>query len=341
MKYRFRLRLASKQEGKFEFPTPEREVQLSPDLTLSIVARNADTLERATSFHIDAGGFTSQSAARHAAEALKVRLRLINAILGLGLNIPAKDAPSVQVSDEIKRKVKKEHDAIAIDGVWGISTFPDDGRHFEYVMSGNLLVRSSDSSHLITALRMLWPLEIHLDQISETALHILGLGTLEASDKAAFLTSYLALEQLIKREPRSFASQALIRRFQAHVERATRRKSSPLLREEAESMSGALAALAEESFSSALTRFVGRITAPTHVRGVPLRRFISSCISARNRIAHNAELDVSLELARLTTGLREFILMIIWTRNHLPPFSIQTPPSAVSIPAGGLKMRVL
>jgi hypothetical protein len=237
--------------------------------------------------------------------------------------------------------LKEEHDAIAIDSTWGVSIFPDDGRHFEYVLAGNLTVQPSDASYIVAALRILWSFEISLDQHSETALQILGLATLETSDKAAFLTSYLALEQLIERKPRNAASQALIHQFQAQVDKAATRKHSPLTEAEAKSLNGALAALKEESFSSALTRFVRSITAPTHIKGVPLRRFVSNCISARNRIAHNAEPDTKLQLPDLTAGLREFVLTLIWTRNNLPPLSISIPPSAVSIPAGGLAMREL
>jgi hypothetical protein len=196
-----------------------------------------------------------------------VRLRLLNAVVGLGLNIPTGDSPSQQLSEDIKRNLKEEHEAIAIDSTWGVSIFPDDGRHFEYVLAGNLTVQPSDASYIVAALRILWSFEISLDQHSETALQILGLATLETSDKAAFLTSYLALEQLIERKPRNAASQALIHQFQAQVDKAATRKHSPLTEAEAKSLNGALAALKEESFSSALTRFVRSITAPTHIKG--------------------------------------------------------------------------
>src|SRR5688572_25587875 len=111
------------------------------------------------------------------------------------------------------RSCLEENDAVVLDGVWGLLTFPDDGRHFEYIVGGNIDVRPSDPSYIFTALRTIWPLDIHLDTRSEEALQVLGLATLETSEKAAFLTSYLALEQLIDRAPRGAAAKALVTRF--------------------------------------------------------------------------------------------------------------------------------
>lgn len=86
--YRFRLRLAARQPGKFPFDKSEVQIQVSETLTLELAARNAETLDAATNFHVEGGGFETAEAATLAAEALRVRLRLLNAILGLGINIP-------------------------------------------------------------------------------------------------------------------------------------------------------------------------------------------------------------------------------------------------------------
>lgn len=117
--FRFRLRIASKQGGKFAFEQPEVTTALSESLTLEFAARNAESLDKATNYHIDAGGFESEQAARKAAEALRVRLRLLNAILNLGLNIPTDDKISGYLSDVIKDGVKTEHGATAIDSILG------------------------------------------------------------------------------------------------------------------------------------------------------------------------------------------------------------------------------
>ena len=140
--YRFRLRLASKQGGKFAFEQPSVSVQVSDALTLELAARNADSLDKATNYHIDAGGFDSEVAAREAAEALRVRLRLLNAILNLGLNIPIEDRITSQVSEEIKKSVNADHGATAIDSVWGVSTYPDDGLHVEDVVGPAKFIRA-------------------------------------------------------------------------------------------------------------------------------------------------------------------------------------------------------
>lgn len=339
--FRFRLRFGSKQTGKFSFEQPEVITAVSESLTLEFAARNAESLDKATNFHIDAGGFDSEVAAREAAEALRVRLRLLNAILNLGLNIPTEDQITGQVSDEIKKRVQTEHGAIAIDNVWGISVYPDDGFHFEYVMAGNIEVRPSDPSYVFAGLKTLWNLDISLDAASETALHILGLATQETTDKAAFLTSYLALEQLIDRKPRSEAAQQQIKKFQRELASLSAENPEAIAGPELQSLTGALAALSEESFSSALTRFGRGITAPTLIKGVTPPRFLSACIAARNKIAHKAEPTSEIALGELAAGLREIVLALIWSRNDLPPFTVKLPPSALNIPAGGMKIRIM
>lgn len=341
MRYRFRLRIATKQDGKFAFDAAEEAVALADGLALRIVARNADTLNKATTFHLEAGGFDSESSARAAGERLRVRLRLLNAVLGLGINVPSGDSISASASPEVKEKALRELDAVAMDSVWGWTTFPDDDRHYEYVLGGNFTVRPSDPSYLLTGLKTLWALEVTLDQASEEALHILGLATLETSEKAAFLTCYLAVEQLIERNARSTVAIQLIEQFRKQVKKASARKRLPLSRREADSLAGALAALREESFSSALMSFANSLSKPTELKGRTPQKFLSACIGARNRIAHQAALDPATPLPELTDGLRELALSLIWTRNRLPPLSIVTPPSSISIPDGGLKMRVL
>lgn len=339
--FRFRLRIASKKGGKFAFEQQEVSIPVSESLTLELAARNADSLDKATNYHIDAGGFESERAAREAAEALRVRLRLLNAMLNLGLNIPTEDKITGQVSDEIKRGVNTDHGATAVDSIWGINVYPDDGLHFEYVLGGNIEVRPSDPAYILEGLKTLWPLEVSLDSTSETALHILGLATQETSDKASFLTCYLALEQLIDRKPRSEAARAQIRRFQKELVEMSAADPEAIAGPELQSLTGALAALNEESFSSALTRFGRSITAPAMIKGVTPQKFLSACIAARNKIAHNAEPSTEIAIGELVAGLREIVLGIIWTRNKLPPFSMTTPPSAISIPAGGMKIRVM
>jgi len=339
--FRFRFRIASKRGGMFAFEQPEVDVAVSESLTLEFAARDAESLDKATNYHIDAGGFSSEQAAREAAEALRVRLRLLNAILNLGLNIPTEDKISGQVSAEIKQKLKAERGETVVDSIWGINVYPDDGLHFEYVFGGNVEVRPSDPSYIFEGLKTLWELDISIDSTSEIALHILGLSTHETSDKAAFLASYLALEQLIDRKPRSEAARSQISRFQQELAEVSAANPTALAGQELQSLSGALAALNEESFSSALTRFGKGINAPALIKGVSPQKFLSACIDARNKIAHKAEPNTKIPLGELAEGLREVVLGLIWTRNKLPPFSMKTPPSAICIPPGGMQIRVM
>lgn len=339
--YRFRLRLAARQPGKLAFSAPQVQIQVSDNLTLEVAARNAETLDAATNFHIDGAGFASAAEATAAAEALRVRLRLLNAMLGLGLNIPVGNKITSQVSEGMKNQLKSEHGATVIDSVWGASVYPDDERHLECFASGNIIVRSSDPSYLLMALKTLWGLDISLDGPSEDALQILCLATQETSDKAAFLTSYLALEQLIDRQSRSEAARKVLRRFQDELNALGADNASPLESDEATSLAGVLGSLSKESFSSALKRFEKKIVQPPEFCGLSISKFLSACIEARNKIAHHAEPDTRIPLADLSKSLREFVLALVWTRNNLPTFTMQTPPSAVSIPTGGFSIRVM
>ena len=339
--YRFRLRLASRQPGKFAFEQGEVQIRVSETVTLEIAARNAETLDAATNYHIDATGFPSPEAARDAAEALRVRLRLLNAVLGLGLSIPVGDSITAQVSDDVKAKMKTEQGVTAVDSVWGVNVFPDDGHHLEYVVSGNIVVRPSDPSYILEGLKTLWGFPVSLDEESEVALNILSLATQETSEKAAFLTAYLALEQLIERRPRSEAARNVLRRFQVELETLAADPSHHLSDAEARSISGVLGSLTEESLTSALTRLGKQISAPAEIGGMKPDALLSACIDARNEIAHKAEPKTGVPLAKLTKALRELVLGVIWTRNRLPAFSMNTPPSAISVPNRGISVRVM
>lgn len=333
--------MAARQPGKLPFAKPEVQIQVSEKLTLEIAARNAETLDEATNFHIDGGGFESVEAAGLAAEALRVRLRLLNAILGLGINIPVGNQVSAQASDEIKVKLKAEQGATVVDSVWGASVFPDDGLHFEYVVSGNIVVSPSDPEYLLEGIKKLWTLDISLDKQSEDALQLLSLATQENSERASFLTSYLALEELVERRPRSDAAKEVIKHFKKQLRELAADGAHPLQLAEAASLSGVLGSLNEESFSSALSRLGKQITEPKDICGMSIPNFLSLCIDTRNKIAHHAEPETPIPLSELSNGLRNFVLMLVWTRNKLPNFRLNTPPSAVSIPPGGLSIRVM
>jgi hypothetical protein len=341
MQHRFRLRIDTRQSGKFHFNAAEAETQLSDELLLKIVARNADTLTEATAFHLDAGGFETDLAAREAGERMRLRVRILNALLDLGITVPIDDSVTAGASKQVKEEVLRKHNAVVIDSVWGVTTYPDDGRHFEYVMGGTIQVRPSDPNYLFAAIKTLWEMDAKLDVDSEEALNILNLATVETSHKARFLTTYLALEQLLLKETRSAAAITMLNRFRKQIKKAAKRKRRPLPASEVTSLSNAIGNLSLESFSATLMRFCRRLANPKEIKGRTPRQFFSECIETRNRIAHHAALNPSIPLTDLAAGLREVVLALIWKRNALQPLSIKTPASSVSIPEGGLKIRVL
>ena len=308
---------------------------------LEVAARNSETLDAATNFHIDGTGFESAEAATLAAESLRVKLRLLNAILGLGLNIPVGNRITCRATDELKSKTNIEKGATFVDSIWGISVYPDNGLHFELFVSGNAVVKSRDAECLLEGIKTLWNLDINLDKQSEDALQILCLATQETSDKAAFLASYLALEELIERRARSDASKKALQHFIQELSEYAADSANPLLPEEAKSLEGVLGSLREESFRTALTRLGKQIDQPAEICGMTVSKFLSACVDARNRIAHHADPETNIPLGDLSKSLREFVLMLIWTRNELPNISLNTPPSTVSIPPGELKIRVM
>src|SRR5690606_11662591 len=128
MSYRFRLRFAARTPGTLPFDADTTSVELAEGLAIDLVARNADTVAAATAFHIEAGGFGTEQAARDAGERLRTRLRLLNAILGLGINVPATDKASANASQALKDLMGKPHGVQIMDSVWGLAVFPDDGR---------------------------------------------------------------------------------------------------------------------------------------------------------------------------------------------------------------------
>jgi hypothetical protein len=91
---------------------------------LRLVARNGDTLADATSFQLEGTGFGDETAAREAGEKLRLRLRLLNAMLGLGINVPTTDLASTSISEHVKAKLQSEHQAVIMDGIRDLAVFP-------------------------------------------------------------------------------------------------------------------------------------------------------------------------------------------------------------------------
>lgn len=328
MPFKFRLKVATKREGVFRFATAVETFVLPDGIQLSVVARDAELLENATSFHFEAGGFETKALATDAGEALRVKLGFLNARLGLGINIPVGNTPASTVGIS-EAEIAREVGCIAIGGVWGLNVFPDDGRHVEVFIAGRLNARPNDPMYVFRALQTIWPAPTTLDAASELALQILNIATLETSEKAAFLTSYLALEQLVERRPRSAVAQDLLVRFQRQIDKAAGRKYKPLTKAEATSLKGALQ-FGPESFPTALARLARQLGDRPPVQGMTVKKFFSTCVKVRNGLSHDAQLIPSVPLQQLIEGLRETVLGLIWGRNQLPDLVFQTPASSVA-----------
>jgi hypothetical protein len=164
-------------------------------------------------------------------------------------------------------------------------------------------------------------------------LEILGVATTELSPRAKFLATYLALERMIDRLPRSKAAKRLIEELQDRV------RESALDDGDKNSLVSSLANLREQSFRTALLALVAKLNPSPTIDGIPGRTFLSTCVDIRNSIAHNAMLDSSVDLANVSAGLRHFVMSLIWTMNRIPDVSENVPPSTIQLDA--LEMRML
>ena len=334
MSFRFRLTFHHYSSGFFHFEDEARTFQIEGGPELILVARDADKLSHASRFHLEGRGLPDEETARAVGERLRLRLRVLNSLLGLGMTVPTIDTTSGGVSAEVKDKVLRETGGVALDTIVGLAVFPDDDKYCECVVAGTANVHPSDPSFLFTALGKVWLLEMQLDERAQDALEILGRATTETSPRTRFLLTYLAIERMIDRALRSDGARTLIKEFQERVRRAG------LDAKEADSLCGALGQLNEQSFPSALYGLVERIADPSAIKGRPMRDFVSECVAVRNKIAHNAVLAPEVNLPELADGLRHFVMTLIWTQNHIPSISIDVPASAVSVPEGGLTIRI-
>lgn len=219
----------------------------------------------------------------------------------------------------------------------GLAVFPDDGRHAELSIDGTMSTRPTDPEYILETLRSLWKIDCTLDPASEVALHLVGAAILEGSGKAAFLSCYLALEQLIERKPRNRPAIELIDRFRKQVDKAARRKGTPISEGERSSLSAALKNLHKESFKGALLRFAARIAEPKSIQDLPLKRFLTQCVDTRNRIAHGGDVDEA-SLPGMTSGLRQFVLGSIWSRNRLPRLEVKRSPVLAEVPSFNIRL---
>lgn len=271
MGYRFRLTFGSTNAGIFQFDSDDLNLDLPDGKNLKLTARNADVLEKATSFHFEVKGYPDEASARDAGNHLRLRLRVLNAMLGLGLNVPTKDVRTGMIDQPEKDDFFAKFGSVVVDHISGVSVFPDDEHYVEQVVSGHISAYKGDPLYALKGLLTLYTFKLTLNSDSENALHILNLATHETSAKAAFMANYLALEPLVARSSRSEAAITLLNELRLQV------AGSDLDSLERDALVGILNSVHTESFKSALLKLADRIEGSFQINGKPIKDFLVEC----------------------------------------------------------------
>lgn len=329
----FRITFSAPKNKVFPITQPSVEFKLPPDKVATLVARNAASIADATSLHIDVGGFPDEKSARACGERLRLNLRVLNAVLHLGLDVPMTDSISGQFADHVKAAANAKSGGILVDSIRGVHVFPDDGQHFEAFASGHFSVFPSDPTYALNSLTDLWKLDLSFDSRSEDSLNLLGTAAAEANPRTAFLTTYFALELLVDRLPRSSAAKALLNTIEHTL------IASSLPDDEKASLRGAISSLHVEPYGAAFKRLAASIQTPSEISGYSIQDLLRVCQKTRNDIAHGTPLPADLDLGNLSSALRSMALMMIWSRCKLPTFTTQRPASMIR--ADHMDLRVL
>lgn len=324
MSFRFRLVFFHSSPGFFRIDEKSIDYQIESNLAITVVPRDADKLNEATKYHIESGGFPNVEQARSCGERIRTHLRLLNCLFHLGLTIPIIDGTSGSVSTAIKDKAREDGEEI-LDTIVGLHVFPDDGLHFEHVASGKMSVYPSDPYYVLKSIKDTWDNIYDLDEHATDVIEILNISVREKSPKIKFLATYLAMEQIVKKEMRSINAQELIDEFiQTTI-------NSGLSDSEKNSLNGALGHLKEQSFSSAFMAFSKRITSPTEIFNMSVPKFVSDCIKIRNKIAHNVAIEKLPELDNYTNNLRNMAMSILWSEYGFPEVSVYRPADQIEM----------
>lgn len=323
-KYKCRLVFYHSKPGFFRIDEPSIEYSINKDLIVYLVPRDADKLINATKYHVECGGFMSMGEAKECGEKLRIHLRMLNCMLDLGLTIPSTDGTSGSVSESIKHNLRNQGIEL-LDTIVGLHVFPDDENHFEHVTSAKMNVYPSDPYYVLEGIKKSWMNTFEFNEKASEVLEILNIAACEKSPKIKYLATYLAMEQMIKRKMRSEEALGLIDDFIQITD------NSNLSQSELTSLAGALGSLKEQSFSSAFVSFSKRITSPKKINEMPVTKFVSKCISLRNKIAHNVTIDHLSGLDEYTTQLRNMVMSMLWAENNFPELSVYRPSDQVGM----------
>lgn len=330
--YKVRLIFAASSPGVFNWKATSHCWQLPTGNRATLCARHVESLDEATEFHLDVGGFETAESALHVGELLRSALRLTNAVLALGLNVPSGDQEvnRAKLAPHVKEKIAKEHGAKIVDCVFGLNVLKD-GEEFELAVKGELTAKPSNSAYILEAGSSLWGLGDSLDEPSKLACELLNSASRDASPRSAFLISFLALDLLLERTERSKESLEVIDELATVVSKSTLESA------EKGRLQSVLGNLKNTSLSAELDHLVSLGTnSEIEVNEEPLAAFIIGCVKLRNKLAHppkdaSASKRTEDEIAKRRDGLRQIVLSIIWARNKLPKFSVERPGDVVSI----------
>lgn len=250
--FKFRLTFYARLTSAFNAAAPDAFVHLPGNRTLRLVPRDADSLAEATAFHIEGAGYDGEDLARADAEKVRMRLRMLNALLGLGLMVPEVDSPGGQWGSEPKARAEAEGLQL-VDSVNGVLVMQDDNTHVEGVVSVRATNTPSNPLYVFEAVARLLAEPFNFDSASETALSILGAAQREPSDRAAVLVTFLALETLIPRQRRSANARTLLQTLVDTV------CQSGLAAAERDALAKAIGGLQTEGSTAALRRFAASV----------------------------------------------------------------------------------
>ena len=332
MEYKFRLTAHSGIPGVFNIAEPSLGIDLPGGRKLEIYPRDADTLDKATKYHFDCGGFVDEVSARQSGEKLRQALRFLTTILDLQLVVPSEDKETGWVHDDVKRSVREAGGEV-LNTRSGLCVFPDDGKTLEFVSSASATVRIGKPEKVFRAAADLWQRDIEIDERSIRALEILSLSAAETSIATKFLLTYLVIEHLIPVEPRTQEAKKVLGNLKDLVQASSVEDS------EKRAMLGFIAGMEKESFRAAWKRYISRIEKPADVEGIPLDDLVSRAVALRNQVAHKVIAADSTELQTVTRALRRFALSVIWTANQLPAMTIDRPADTVTI--NQMEVRIL
>jgi hypothetical protein len=330
--YKARLIFRTRAPGILNWETASHEWLLPGDRKAVLYARHVATLAEATEFHAEIGGFASPEQAREVGEKLRGALRLANAILGVGLNVPAltQEVRRAQLAPHVKEKIAREHGASIVDCVFGLNVLRD-GEEYEMAVSGGISAKPKHSEYVLDAASRLWGIDENFDEQSRLVCELLNGASRDPSPRSAFLVSFLALDLMLERRDRPEEAQHVLKSLRKVVE------DSSLAPADKARLSSFLGSWQRTSLGAEIDHFVSLgSNATTNVQGEPLGDFLKRCLKIRHKLAHpskdgSAQTITEGEFMTRCHGLRQVVMAVVWARNKLPAFSVERPGDVVQV----------